>query len=172
MRDELMVEFGCRAVYFSAMRRCLIWLTLLASFVAVSSLQAATGRVFKVLPQVLDAKGRNSLSPSLYERDAYQYFLHQHTNQISGMQFAVHWKAKDPGAGPLLLRVEARGVTRGNLPTSVVIEKQVEPTTWLGRWTMLYLGAEDYKSLGTLTAWRATIWDGTQQIGEQKSFLW
>jgi hypothetical protein len=168
----LKIEFRGGGVYFSAMRRCPIWLILLASFIAASSVQAATGRVYKVLPQLLDSRGRNSLSPSLYERDAYQFYLRQHTNQIYGMQFAVHWKAKDPGAGPLLLRVEARGVARGNLPTSVVIEKQVEPTTWIGRWTMLYLGPEDYKSLGTLTAWRATLWDGTRQIAEQKSFLW
>ncbi len=32
---------------------------------------AASARIAKVLPQLLDLEGRHALSPSLYDRDAY-----------------------------------------------------------------------------------------------------
>ncbi len=166
------VEFGPNSEYFSGMRRCLLWLTLLGCLVAVVSAQAETGKVIKVLPQLLDRQWRNASFPSLYERDAYQAYLRIHTNQIAGMQFAIQWKAKGTASGPLKLRVEARGVARGNLPTEMMIEKPVEPGGMFSHWTMLYVGTEDYKSLGELTSWRVTLWEGERQIGEQESFLW
>ena len=63
------------------MRRLLIWMALVGWLAVIWSAQAATGRVIKVLPQFLDLKGRNSLTPSLYERDVYQNVLRDHTNQ-------------------------------------------------------------------------------------------
>jgi hypothetical protein len=36
----------------------------------------------------------------------------------------------------------------------------------------VFVGKEDFKSLGELTAWRVTLWDGDRQVGEQQSFLW
>ena len=69
----------------------------------------------KVLPQYLDLKGRNSVAPSLYERDAYQVYLRDHPDKRSGMRFFVQWKAKGPAAEPLKLRVELRGTAEGNL---------------------------------------------------------
>jgi len=53
------------------------------------SASAATGKILKVLPQFLDTKGRNSLSPSLYERDAYQVVLREHPERRSAMRFYV-----------------------------------------------------------------------------------
>jgi len=168
------VEFGAGSAYFSRMRRWVLWLTLFACLLACASGHAATSKVIKVLPQLLDERGRNSRSPSLYERDAYQFYLRQHTNQIAGMQFAVQWKAKGPGSGWVKLRVEARGVARGNLPTEMTIEKWVEAGGWgwFSTWTMVFVGKEDFKSLGELTAWRVTLWEGDRQVGEQQSFLW
>jgi len=34
------------------------------------------------------------------------------------------------------------------------------------------LTGDDYKKFGELLAWRVTVWDGTTQLAEQKSFLW
>jgi len=36
----------------------------------------------------------------------------------------------------------------------------------------LPLDGADFKRIGEVTAWRATLWDGDKMIGEQKSFLW
>ena len=75
------------------MRRSSIGLLLVGCLAIAGPARAATGRVIKVLPEFLDLKGRSSLSPSLYERDAYQASLRQHTNQISTVQFQIQWKA-------------------------------------------------------------------------------
>jgi len=154
------------------MRRLLIWWALVGGLAVAWSAQAATGRVIKVLPQFLDLKGRNSLTPSLYERDAYQAVLREHTNQCSGMRFCVQWKTGGQHAAPVKLRVELRGVARGDFPKQLVLEKPVEPSGWFGRWTTVPLVGEDYKSFGRVTAWRVTLWGGGQLLGEQQSFLW
>jgi hypothetical protein len=148
------------------------WLALMVWLAAAWSAQAATGRVIKVLPQFLDLKGRNTLSPSLYERDVYQAVLRDHTNQCSGMRFNVEWKTKGQPTAPLKLRVELRGVARGDFPKHLELEKTVEPGGWFSHWAEIPLVGAEYKSFGRVTAWRVTLWEGTQQLGEQQSFLW
>ena len=134
---------------------------------------AATGRVVKVLPEYLDLKGRNSLSPSLYERDAYQVYLREHPEKRSGVTFYTQWKLKGGVYEPLKLRVELRGPAAGELPKQMKLETEVEPKSGLfSHWTSLTLGGEDYKRFGHVTAWRVTFWEGNRLLGEQKSFLW
>jgi hypothetical protein len=154
------------------MRRLLSSLLFTGLLTAALSAPAATGSVIKVLPQLLDLKGRNSVSPSLYERDAYQAFLRQHTNQVSAIQFYVQWKTKGKPAGPVKLRVELRGVVRGDQPEALVLEKPVEPGGWFSHWTAVLLSHEQFQKLGKVTAWRVTLWENDQQLGEQRSFLW
>ena len=126
----------------------------------------------KVLPQLLDLQGRQTVSPSLYERDAYQAFLRQHTNQISGFRFAIQWKAHGSASAPLKLKIEMRGAARGDLPTHMTIERDVEPGGWFSHWISVPLTGEDYKKFGNLTAWRVTLWEGDKLLSEQQSFLW
>jgi len=145
-------------------------LILLLGFIMCAAASAATGKVIKVLPQFLDLKGHSAISPSLYDRDAYQAFLRQHTTNISGMRFAVQWKAK--GSSAAKLRVEIRGVAQGGLPPRVVLEQPVKSGFIFSHWAYLPLTGGDYKRIGEVTAWRATLWDGDKLIGEQKSFLW
>ena len=154
------------------MRRLLISLLLVGWFAAAVCAQAATGRVIKVLPQFLDLKGRNSLTPGFYERDIYQAVLRDHTNQCSGMRFNVQWKTKGQPAAPLKLRVELRGVAHGDFPRQLTLEKSVEPHGWFSHWAEIMLVGAEYKDFGKVTAWRVTLWEGTQLLGEQKSFLW
>ena len=154
------------------MRRSLIWLSLVGWLALTLSATAATGRVIKVLPQFLDLKGRNSLTPSLYERDQYQTVLREHTNQCSGMRFYVQWKAKRRSATPLNLRVELRGVAHGDYPKQLVLEKPVAAGGWFSHWAKFDLLGESYKEFGVVTAWRVTLWEGTRQLGVQQSFLW
>lgn len=154
------------------MRRSFI-LWVLMSWVAVAfPAQASSGRVIKVLPLLLDSQGRHALSPSLYERDAYQAFLRQHPEKRAGMLFAVQWKAKVKPAAPLVLRIELRGSAPGSLPKQAVLEQSVQPGGWLSKWTALRLSEAQYRALDEVTAWRATLWEGNQLIGEQQSFLW
>jgi hypothetical protein len=154
------------------MRRWIIWWLLAIGLAVAWPTQAATGRVIKVLPQFLDLKGRNSISPSLYERDLYQNSLREHTNQCSGMRFNVQWKTKGQAVGPMTLRVELRGVAHGDFPKQLRLEQPVQPGGWFSHWAALDLVGEEYKNFGRVTAWRVTLWEGSRLLGEQKSFLW
>ena len=92
------------------MRRLLMGLLLLGSLSATFASDAASGRIIKVLPLFLDLKGHDAFSPSLYDRDAYQVYLRQHTNEISAIRFDVLWKASNTDDAKLKLRVELRGI--------------------------------------------------------------
>lgn len=146
-------------------------LTVLSLFMAVASFAAGTGKVVKVLPFLLDEQGRIAKSPSLFDRDAYQAYLREHTNQITGIRYDVLWKAKDTADGKLKVRVELRGVLADNLPKSKVLEAEIAPGK-SGEWTEIKFTGDDYKNFGPIVAWRATLWNGADQVGEQKSFLW
>jgi hypothetical protein len=134
---------------------------------------AATGRLIKVLPEFLDLKGRNSLAPSLYERDVYQVTLRDHPERRSGIRFYIEWKSKKPLWETLLARVELRGITEGKAPRNYVLERTVpNPGGAWSHWTDLTLSGDAYKKFGTVTAWRVTIWEGQTLIGQEQSFLW
>ena len=154
------------------MQRSLLWCSLICWLSTSVPAGAATGRVLKVLPHFLDAQGRNSLTPSLYERDAYQFYLRQHPDLISAIRFDVQWNTKGPVWEQLKLRLELRGIAHGDLPKQTVLEQEVEPGGWLSHWTGLKLSGDACKNFGEVTAWRATLWENGQLLGEQKSFLW
>ena len=145
---------------------------LIGSLFCGTPAQAATGKVIKVLPLFLDLQGRQALSPSLYDRDAYQAILRQHPERRSGLRYAIQWKTKGSAWEPLKIRLEVRGIAEGNLPRELTIEKNVQPGRWFSQWSSITLGREEYAVLGEVTAWRVTLWEGAQMIGEQKSFLW
>jgi hypothetical protein len=65
-----------------------------------------------------------------------------------------------------------RGVPVKDLPRETSVELPVRQHHWFSHWAYLVLGKDDYKSFGEVTAWRVTLWDGDQLLGEQKSFLW
>ena len=153
------------------MRRLLVILFLFGSLSATFASDAISGRVVKVLPLLLDLQSRDAVSPSLYDRDAYQVYLRQHTNEISAIRFDVLWKASNAKGAKLKLRVELRGIGPGGLPRQTTLEQSVTPG-FFRCWTSLTLGGADYKNSGELVAWRATLWSDNQLLGEQKSFLW
>lgn len=153
------------------MRRLLIILLLLGSLLPAMAGDAARGRVVKVLPFLLDLKGHNARSPSLYDRDAYQAFLRDHDNQCSAIRFDVLWKASDHHDAKFKLRVELHGISADGMPRERTLEQTVTPHLFR-RWNSLTLGGDDYKTFGELIAWRVTLWSGNRMLSEQKSFLW
>lgn len=154
------------------MRGCLCLWSFCFFLAASTPAEAATGRVVKVLPHFLDLEGRHSLSPSLYDRDAYQSFLRQHPEKRSGVRFDVQWKARGRSATPLKLRLELRGTALGDLPPTTTLEKEVQAGGWFSHWISFPLTGEEYKAFGDAAAWRVTLWEGDQRLGEQQSFLW
>jgi hypothetical protein len=131
--------------------------------------QAASAKIVKVLPHFLDREGRHSLSPSLYDRDAYQAQLRAHPQERSGLRFDVQWKA--PKTSGHKLRLELRGF-QGKNPTAAVVESTTTRRGLFSNWSAVPLTGEAYQKFGELRAWRATLWDGDRLVAETKSFLW
>ena len=144
----------------------IFWLT---AFAATTGLLAAEAKIVKVLPHYVDEQGRHALSPSLYDRDAYQAFLRRNPQQQSGLRFDVQWKAKASKQPGLKLWAEVRG---SNSITPVQIEMPVNTTRRGARWSALKLEGNDFRALGKPVAWRVSLRDGDQIVAEQKSFLW
>jgi hypothetical protein len=153
------------------MRWFLTSLLLLVSLSTALAGDTVTGHVVKVLPFFLDLKGQVALSPSLYDRDAYQAYLRRHTQLRSGIRFDVLWKSSGAGDARLKLQIELRGIHKDGMPSQFTLEQTVTPH-FFRHWNSLTLGGTDYKNFGELAAWRVTLWADNQLLGEQKSFLW
>jgi len=150
------------------MRGC--WV-ILAVLIGCGTLDAFAGspHIKKVLVHRLDDRGRHTEAPSLYERDAKQAELRQHPELVAGLRFDVHWKASRSSGRVLTLRIEIRG-SAGGPPT--VVDRQVLPGGWFGRWTSVKLSPAEFKRVGEVLAWRATLWHRNDLLAEQRSFLW
>lgn len=153
------------------MRRLILLLVAVGSLVFANAVHAATGKIIKVLPHYLDAKGRNAKSPSLFDRDAYQVWLRENPSQRGGIRYDVQWRTRE-AAGTLTVRVELRGIADGKKPRERKIETEVKASNGLARWNELALTGDDYKAFGEVTAWRVTLWEGDQLLAEQASYLW
>ncbi|MEP6662703.1 MAG: hypothetical protein ABJC04_03465 [Verrucomicrobiota bacterium] len=150
--------------------RMVRFLTVFFLAAVCGNTQAAEPALKKVLPHFIDAKGRNSVSPSLYERDAYQFYLRNNPEKRAGIRFDVEWRGTSKGR-KLKLRVEMRGVKSDAIHTET-LETIVEKKGWFSTWSSVVLRDDAYKTFGELAAWHATLWDGDQQLSELKSFLW
>lgn len=147
-------------------------LLLLAFWLFGSAALAADGKILKVLPHLLDQEGRHSLSPSLFERDAYQAELRKHPSKIAGLRYDIQWKAHVKDASKLKLRIQLRTANRP-LTEPIVLEVPAKRSPFFqGGWAGLILDGTRYKEAGEVQAWRATLLDGDTEIGETKSFLW
>lgn len=151
------------------MRRIFIAFAMVLWF--APAMQAGEGSVVKVLPQFLDQRGRHALSPSLYERDAYQLRLLKEPKLRGGARLAVQWKAKKVDWSKLTLRAEMRCLLEDNLH-SVTMEEPAVKNGYFSHWSEFRIEGADYKNFGQIVAWRVTLWEGDHQLGELKSFLW
>jgi hypothetical protein len=153
------------------MRWHLTILLLLGSLAAVNATDAMTGHIVKVLPLFLNLNGQDALSPSLYDRDAYQVYLRVHTNEVSAIRFDVLWSTSNADNTNLTLRLELRGIGQNGVPRLSTLEQAVT-SHYFRHWTSLPLAGDEYKNFGEVVAWRATLWSGPKLLSEQKSFLW
>jgi hypothetical protein len=164
------LETVARPVPFTLVRACWLLLGLVLGASPFVSVEAASAKIIKVLPHYVDREGRIALSPSLFERDAYQALLRRDRNLCSGLRFDVQWKAK-PAAGTLKLRLELVTPTVSRV-RPLVLELPVRPKALGSRWSRVALEGEAFRTAGEVTAWRASLWNGDQLLAEQHSFLW
>jgi hypothetical protein len=147
------------------------WLIVMAIGLVCGAFNAEAGkaRISKVLPHLLDEKGRHTLSPSLYERDAYQAHLRSNPELCTAVRFDIRWTGINLKRDSLKMRLEVR--VSGE-PNRIVIEEQIKPLGVSGSWTQLTLKGDEFKKAGKIIAWRATLIEGDQELAELKSFLW
>lgn len=128
-------------------------------------------RVIKVLPTFLDREGRQSLSPSLYERDAYQAQLRASPEQRAGMRYDVQWKAPASERKNLVLRLELRGSLAHSVEP-MGIDQPLKRTGWPEHWSTIQIDPSVCEKLGTIIAWRVSLLRNELRVAEQRSFLW
>ena len=153
------------------MLTCRFFFILVLTHLCCLSLEAADAKIIKVLPHYLDLEGRHSLSPSLYERDAYQAVLRRSPDQRSALRFDVQWKAKASQAADLKLRLELR-TSKNFMMKPLVLDQAVQKRRWRSSWSSVPISGSEFKEMGELLAWRMTLWNGSRMLAEQKSFLW
>jgi hypothetical protein len=157
------------------MQRLFMALVLLGSLMLAPACRAddtaPAGRIVKVLPFRLNLKGHDALSPSLFDQDAYQFYLLQHTNQVSGFRYDVQWKAARVTTNYVDVIIELRGVGADGSPKLKVLAQAETPHRY-SHWTSLYLTGADYKKFGSVVAWRASLWSGKQLLDQEQSYLW
>jgi hypothetical protein len=139
--------------------------------VTALSARAGEGRVIKVLPQLLDKQGRHALSPSLYERDAYQFILRRAPSKQAALRLAIQWKAKNVDSSKLKLRAEMRGLIGAELH-SITVEEPVQKTGYFSKWSEIKIEGAKFHEFGQLVAWRVSLWEGDKQLSQMQSFLW
>ena len=152
------------------MRRFLLILLLLGGTALGADPLGEPGRIVKTLPLFLDSQGRDAVSPSLFDRDAYQAYLRDHPKEVSALRFDSLWQVK-PVAGSWKLRGELRAIGEDGKPQEQTLTTEIHPP-YFRHWDSLTLGGTNYQTFGRVVAWRTTLWHNNRQISEQKSFLW
>jgi hypothetical protein len=142
---------------------------ILTALLFAIPLHAAEARIIKVLPHFLDAKGRHTVHPSLFERDGYQAHLKSHPELCSGMRFDVQWKGRKLQNGQI--KLEVRGANTPPRQTET-FSTDLKGGGVFSQWSALKIAGEDFRRIGSIIAWRISVLDGDQQLAEQKSFLW
>ena len=147
-------------------------LSVLGGILLLSAAVAFGGeaRIIKVLPHLLDAQGRNAISPSLFDRDAYQMHLRLNPEMISALRFDVQYKTRDI-AGPLRLRIELRG-SKTAMGERHIFETDLKPGGFFSKWGRLQLDRATSDRIGSLVAWKASLLQDGEVIAVQESFLW
>ena len=127
--------------------------------------------IIKVLPHQLDLKGRASLAPGLFQRDAYQGQLRKDPKLVSGMRFNVQWKAKGIPADELVIKVSLK--TSGRSPNDPLeLTPPVRGNRKWGRWSSIAYDGQLFKDNGQVLAWKVELRRGETSVATQTSFLW
>ena len=136
----------------------------------VPAVALADAELSKVLPHFLDRDGHHSLSPSLFERDAYQKWLREHPEEQSGIRYDVRWRSEQ--AGTYVVKIELRGDFEEKKPKTLTIAEEIERKGGGAEWTGLTLEGEEFTEFGPIVAWRVTVSRDDVVLDEQTSFLW
>ena len=128
-------------------------------------------------PRVLEVTSRTRLQNiDMAEKD---YFIEDQASSIRYLphdlnideqreEFYVRWRPA-PRSGPgsiSLVKFEYRQIGKPN----VVGEQTYVPHRDTAN--VFQVRGEEFRSGGSVSAWRVSLWDGDQLVAEKKSFLW
>lgn len=153
------------------MRRVAGYVFALAFMIWCGTTLAASGKIIKVLPHFFDKEGRIALSPSLYERDAYQALLRRKPDLCGGMRFDIQWKTEHARDTNLVLRLELVTAHSG-VDRTLLFEKNVKAKTTWSRWSSISLAFDEVKQIGDVIAWKVSLVRKDKELAAQRSFLW
>jgi hypothetical protein len=85
-----------------------------------------------------------------------------------GNYYAAHWRAAQPGQ-PATVRLEFR---QANTGSKTHVQEVALPAAGARNVTNFNIIGEAYQTGGRVVAWRLTVAQGDQLIGEESSFLW
>jgi hypothetical protein len=155
----------------SLMRRFLPLVLALAFMICGATSFAGSTKIIKVLQQRIDMEGRTSVSPSLYDRDAYQFWLRQKPEVCGGTRFQIQWKAEAASQRSLFLRIELVTAKSG-VDKALVFERPVRAPSHWSRWSSITLASDEMTAVGEIIAWRVSLLDQETVLARQRSFLW
>ena len=148
-----------------------LFIAMILLSVGLSTGVSQSAKVLKVLPHFLDRQGRHTLNPSLFERDAYQFYLRQHREEIGKLRYDIQWNSTFTSDVQLVICLELIG-SKEFREAPLRLEETISKKGIASRWTAISLTDEEFNAIGEVLAWRVTIWDGDRLMGERKSFLW
>lgn len=150
-------------------RALIVWVLLTLTSVTHSVADEAS--IVKVLPHFLDLRGRASLAPGLFQRDAYQGQLRMDPKQVSGMRFNIQWKAKGIPAKELVLKVWLK--TAGRNPNEPLeLTAPIRGNRRWSRWSAVPYDGKLFTDNGQVLAWKVELRRGETPLATQTSFLW
>lgn len=154
------------------LQTCCLWLIATGCLFLSAEEQAAPVSVLKVLPYRLDNNGLHAVSPSLFERDAYQAYLKDHPDEVSTMRFDVHLRLREIDGKDVEVRVEARFGKGDSIETIKATVPLKKPRWGKRTWTSVTLDKKVYDPEAQMIAWRVTLLRGEEVLDTQTSFLW
>ena len=123
--------------------------------------------ILKVNRYLLNRDGdETEVVGDMKEQAMYQYNLRNSPLEQTGVRFHVRWKAPD-NARQITLRIDVRGLNeRNETILDSVLMSIAENDDWT-QWTEMEIAGAQFKRLGRIQAWKATL----SSTGEVKAEL-
>ncbi len=129
--------------------------------------------IAKVNHEFIDKDGYTTLEIGDLVRKARYQGKIESDRDIQGMRFVVHWKAPSSRRPQFTVQVQARGVDfETNEETLVTVQQHYTQTPNFSGWTFLDIKGRDFKRLGKLMAWKATLLQNYKVVASRHSFTW
>lgn len=147
-------------------------LVLLVSCSTTNTVQEKGYAVLKVNRTFLDANGHETVEIGDLKAEAeYQYELRHRPELQHGVRFRVKWDAPDEAA-QVRVQVDVRGLNPANETLYDTVSIMIGRTDGWAQWTALDIPQSRLKRLGSIQAWKVTIFAGGKAMAVLPSGNW